>query len=508
MINFRKRPIIIAAIIILVVGIAGGYFYFGRSKVAPYDFIVAKKQNLIQEVSLTGNVKPGKTIELAFEKTGTVSTIFVEVGQVVKSGQLLARLASQDAQKEVRDAEVDLENERIAFEKIKLEYEQLRRGDKLQESYEEGLDILASLYNEYQDILDDLEDLFFDSNLSGSRETNIQYYVDYTKELWVVPRIAKLYEEIIVLYEKGFSDYQASQRGSGQAREQAIQSGYELTLHTAEMIKVGRDAIRSFQDIVLKDTVRHSKATIIDGHILSLKDYSKSMNEYVADLLATISAINSEQDAKENYPLTIASQELKVKQKENSLKDARDDLLKYSIVAPINAVLSKRDISIGEIASANTALFVIISASDYEIEAKVPEADIAKIQVGNEATITLDAYGRDEIFKATVVKIDPAETVVEGVATYKVVLQFIKDEERVKSGMTANIDIASASRENVIAVSQRSLIRKDGGNFVRILDGQDVREVAVEIGLRSSDGNIEIIKGVNEGDKVITFSQE
>ena len=138
----------------------------------------------------------------------------------------------------------------------------------------------------------------------------------------------------------------------------------------------------------------------------------------------------------------------------------------------------------------------------------MPEADIAKVSVGNTSIVTLDAYGRDVVFEAKVVAIDPAETIVDGVATYKVTFQFIEDDERIKSGMTANIDITSDNRENVIAVPQRSIIRKNGDKFVRILDGNNVKEIKVETGLYGSDGNIEIIRGINEGDKVITFIEE
>ena len=74
--------------------------------------------------------------------------------------------------------------------------------------------------------------------------------------------------------------------------------------------------------------------------------------------------------------------------------------------------------------------------------------------------------------------------------------------------MTANIDVKSANRENVIAVPQRAIIRKNGDQFVRIADGEGFREVKVETGLRGSDGNIEIISGISEGDEVITFSEE
>ena len=68
------------------------------------------------------------------------------------------------------------------------------------------------------------------------------------------------------------------------------------------------------------------------------------------------------------------------------------------------------------------------------------------------------------------------------------------------------MDRGGGSRENVIAVPQRAIIRKNGDQFVRIADDESFREVKVETGLRGSDGNIEIISGISEGDKVITFT--
>ena len=71
--------------------------------------------------------------------------------------------------------------------------------------------------------------------------------------------------------------------------------------------------------------------------------------------------------------------------------------------------------------------------------------------------------------------------------------------------MTANINILTAYREDVVSVPQRAIITKNGDKIVRILEEEKIKEVKVKVGLRGSDGNTEIISGVNEGDKVIVF---
>jgi len=159
-------------------------------------------------------------------------------------------------------------------------------------------------------------------------------------------------------------------------------------------------------------------------------------------------------------------------------------------------------------------LISIMSEGNFEIKADIPEVDIAKVRIGNEARVTLDAYGSDIEFNAKVLAVDPAETVIEGIPTYKVTLQFNEQDERVKSGMTANVDIMTDKRENVITIPQRAVIGKNGDKVVRLLktvpnpENSDktiemVEEIPVEVGIRGSDGQIEVLSGLNEGDKIV-----
>ena len=131
----------------------------------------------------------------------------------------------------------------------------------------------------------------------------------------------------------------------------------------------------------------------------------------------------------------------------------------------------------------------------------MPEADIAKIKIGNTAEVTLDAYP-DVFFKATVTKIDPAETVIEGVATYKTTLQFSQNDSRIRSGMTANTDIEGEKREDVLVIPARAIKQKEGKKIVEILDGEVTRDVEIETGLRGSSGDIEVVSGLKEGDEI------
>jgi HlyD family secretion protein len=191
------------------------------------------------------------------------------------------------------------------------------------------------------------------------------------------------------------------------------------------------------------------------------------------------------------------------------VQNIKTQLAKTVIFSPINSILTKMEIEVGENASLNVAIISLMSASEFEIEARVAEVDIAKIKINDSAKVTLDAYGSDIIFEAKVVKIDPAETIIEGLPTYKVTLQFIEKDDRLKSGMTADIDILTAQKQEVILIPQRAVISENGDKLVRVLEkGNKVKKVIVKTGLRGSSGEIEIVEGLAEGDKVIISIKE
>jgi HlyD family secretion protein len=170
--------------------------------------------------------------------------------------------------------------------------------------------------------------------------------------------------------------------------------------------------------------------------------------------------------------------------------------------------VTKQDAKEGEIVAANVALVSLIAERSLEIEAFIPEVDVGKVGVGDIAEVTFDAYGQDEVFSVRVVRVEPAETVVEGVATYKTIFHFVDLEAvadgRVKSGMTANIEIETARQENVLLVPLRTLRGKNGGWVAFILNAKgEAVERPVTVGLRGTEGTVEITGGLSEGDRVM-----
>lgn len=231
---------------------------------------------------------------------------------------------------------------------------------------------------------------------------------------------------------------------------------------------------------------------------------------------ATEEQIQAQEAQVDQAKASLASQRAMLNQAYANVQNYQAQLAKTVLYAPISGLITKMEAKVGEVVfpsspySDSRITFVsIISDINYEIKVNVSEIDIAKIKIGNIAKIILDAYGDDTEFTASVTSVEPAETLIEGIATYKVKLQFTEQDERIKSGMTANIDILTAKKEDAIIIPQRAVITKEGSKIVRVIEEIkeenliNINEIIVETGLRGSDGRIEILKGINEGDEVV-----
>jgi len=108
---------------------------------------------------------------------------------------------------------------------------------------------------------------------------------------------------------------------------------------------------------------------------------------------------------------------------------------------------------------------------------------------------------------AHVIAVDPAETVLEGVPTYKVTLVFDAPDTRIRSGMTANLDILTHERSGVLEIPFRAIVDDAGNKTVRVVsaDGKSYTSVPVTVGLKGSTGTIEVLSGLSAGDKVVTY---
>ncbi len=231
--------------------------------------------------------------------------------------------------------------------------------------------------------------------------------------------------------------------------------------------------------------------------------------------LAITQAQNSEDSAKARLKttesnFTLSSKNATVASAKAGYDIALNDLSKAVLKAPVSGTIVEVNNKVGEILGTGVIKesFARIIANDFIIEANIPESDILKLQLGQKAKITFDALPGDDQFDAQLVEIDPAETIIQDVVYYGIKLRLNNVDLRLKSGMSANIDVDTNDQPNALMIPMRAIKDVNGEKFVDILKADNTtQEVRITTGLEGDEGMIEVKSGLNEGEKVVTFTK-
>jgi HlyD family secretion protein len=203
-------------------------------------------------------------------------------------------------------------------------------------------------------------------------------------------------------------------------------------------------------------------------------------------------------------PYKIKAQNALVTQAEASLLQARQSLAKTRITAPFNGSIGDVAITQGETVTLGKSAISMIASDAFEIEAKVPEIDIVKVSTGSDVDVMLDAYGKGAVFPATVMRVSPTATTEGTVPVYKVVVTFKESDPRIKSGMTANVNIVTKNKSSALVVPARFVTTTNdtSGTVVVSRDGREVVQ-SITLGIRGGDGLIEVEGGLVPGDVIL-----
>ena len=149
-----------------------------------------------------------------------------------------------------------------------------------------------------------------------------------------------------------------------------------------------------------------------------------------------------------------------VKIKEAVLEKAKVDLDRCTILAPIDGVVISRNVDVGQtVAASLSAPTVFVIANDLtkmQIDANVAEADVGGLEVGQEVDFTVDAFPYRK-FQAKVTQIRFAPITIQNVVTYDTVLGVSNPELKLRPGMTANVSIIVAHRDNALKIPNAAL---------------------------------------------------
>ncbi len=479
------------------------------------EIFLVSRGDVSQEIMISGVIKAMDSVDLAFEKTGTVEWISKKVGEFVYAGEVVASL-------ENGTEEASLENAKAQMKSEIARYEELAKGSRLEELRIKETEIEKAeqdLKNFYSEAVSSINNAFNKSDDAVNKQTDAIFSNDQTTNPDITFNVSnqqirnEAISERIVVFNilKDFNSLNNS-----------VLSGNYTSSEKEKALTETRNYLIKIQAFLVKvSTVLDNASNLSDETLASYKgNVSTGRNNVNAAILSIsdiIDNIASQKITVQKYKHeldlakigataeVLAQQESAIMRAEANVKSAESGLKKTVIRSPINGIITRQDAKVGEIAQAGIKLVSVINEKDFKIEASVPETDLIKLKTGDQAEVTLDAYGDSLIFSASVIEIEPAEKVIDGVSTYKTTFSINSQSTTIRSGMTANIKVKTAERKNVLFLPKKAL--KDKGDFYTVLIYSNGRneERIVDTGLVGTSGKIEITSGLNEGDKVIIY---
>ncbi len=242
------------------------------------------------------------------------------------------------------------------------------------------------------------------------------------------------------------------------------------------------------------------------------KQYVRYKNLYAKNFVA-----KSELDEKlSTYQSDIAqinAAKAQINQYQASLKTALTNLGYTKIIAPVDGTVISREIDLGSPVAASfqaPELFTIAQdLTKMQIEVSVSEADIGKVEEGQDVTYTLDGYP-DSTFKVKVTQVRLSPTTESNVVTYTVIVDVNNEDLKLKPGMTANVSIITDKSENVLCVPNMALKftpdingPKYKNQGIWILEKNKPKRIEIETGANNDSSTEVISDALNEGTEVI-----
>ncbi|MDP2682944.1 MAG: efflux RND transporter periplasmic adaptor subunit [Deltaproteobacteria bacterium] len=294
-----------------------------------------------------------------------------------------------------------------------------------------------------------------------------------------------------------------------------VKQGQLIAMLDQKTFTAQRDQARA-NLINAKANVEKSNADIVDK-----KHKFDRSSKLFKEGLASQSDRDSAEAAYLSAKAQVKSAEAQVEQQKAAL-ELTEVNLEYTIIkSPVDGIVISRNVDIGQTVAASfqtPTLFTIAKdLTKMQVNTNVDEADIGTVKLGQEGHFTVDAFP-ESVFNGKVSQIRNAPIIVQNVVTYDVIIEVSNKNMELKPGMTANVSIVTARKDNVIKIPNAALrfkpqeqeyanhksAKQERGSKVWLQGGQQIKPVSIKTGI--SDGNFtEIMEGeIKEGDEVIT----
>jgi HlyD family secretion protein len=305
----------------------------------------------------------------------------------------------------------------------------------------------------------------------------------------------------------------------------------------------------------VKELYADFESPVKQGQLIALIDpatFKAELDEAQADVVAAKAALNQAQVTLEDERRTLARKEslianhsisqsdydaaktradraeaqvlleqARIEQLEAKRRKAQVQLEYTRIVAPVNGVVTLRNVDVGQTVAASFQAPVLFKIAEdlsrMQVHAGVDEADIGRVEPGKRATFTVPAFP-EESFAATVKQVRNEPKVEQNVVTYTVVLDVDNSSLKLRPGMTANVTILLDEVHEALLVPEAALRFKPASSgkkassakvdptVWKLENGQQLVPVKVRLGIQGSEKVQILSQEPRPGDRVVVHA--
>lgn len=483
-IQFKKRYI---ALLIIVVLIVVGRINNKRAEEASREYFDVVRGDISETLVLVGDIDIEDRADLGFGFSGRVARVNVREGDSVSRGDILASLSMNQLQAEYLEAQANVRQVRAdgGATAVNLDFAEQNLVNTIAEQ-----NILVE--NAYRALLnEDLRAYSLDESDNAPAPIISGTYVGDREGEYVI------------------SVYNSSSNSGFSFNLRGLETGFGEAF-TSNPGPLGEKGLF----VVFDEDGRYSRTDwVVSIPNTRSANYTARKNAYDQALATRARVIAEAEDA---YQQIIARESGGDSSRSNALVSAAESRVSAVrarmqdgvIVAPFDGVVGSVSLSEGEVVSANTSYITLVGEEEFELVLNVPEIDVAKISVGNEVAMTLDAYGDTVSWNAVINAIDVIDTIVDGVPVYETRARITNMDERIRVGMGARATIVTNEKQDVLRAPRYFFSRVAEGHEVTILNGTSRETQLVQLGIEGSDGFVEIISGFSVGDTIVYQRQE
>lgn len=312
-----------------------------------------------------------------------------------------------------------------------------------------------------------------------------------------------------------------------------VQVGSQVSGNIQKLFADFNSAVKADQVVAQIDpTLFQATVTQAEGEMANAVAALELARLNAARTQALFTKQNSAQADVDQAQATLHQAEANVKIKQGALDKARADLDHCAIRSPVDGTVISRSVDVGQTVAASLQAPVIFTIANdltkMQIDAAVAEADIGTVAVDLPVDFTVDAFP-SRTFHGKVIQVRNAPTTVQNVVTYDSVIGVDNSELKLKPGMTANVSIIVAQKEDALKIANAALRfrpadappptppprppsgQSKGGSkrptearerTVYLLAGKKPAPAQIKIGISDGVGT-EVKEGLQEGDRVI-----